>query len=105
MSDIYKQKEWEVRKIIEETPNIPVIFESYVKEVDKFIDYLIKSEIKESSENYLLKKKLEAVQQEIKKIINEIEHNPRTNAELRDKYNIQKLNGILEILDKGEDKE
>ena len=36
MSDIYKEKEWEVRKKIEETPNIPSVFENYVKEVDKF---------------------------------------------------------------------
>ncbi|MBQ6628554.1 MAG: hypothetical protein IJI98_11125 [Methanosphaera sp.] len=102
MSDIYKEKEWEVRKKIEETPNIPSVFENYVKEVDKFIDYQIKDVIKERDENYLLKQKLEAVKNEIKKIINEIEDNPRTNAELRDKYNIQKLKGILEILDKGE---
>lgn len=47
MSDIYKEKEWNIRKTMEEVPNIPYAFEEYVNEVDDFIDKLTKDLIRE----------------------------------------------------------
>lgn len=41
MSEIYKQKEWEFRSLIENTPCIPGMFEDYTKEVEDFIDKLL----------------------------------------------------------------
>lgn len=103
MSEIYKDKEWTLRGAIENLSSIPDHFEMYVDEVNKYIDALTNSSIKESRELYLLTQRYEATQKEIKKIIYEIEHNPRTNAETRDKYIVGKLNNLLDKV--GSDKE
>ena len=95
MSDIYKEKEWNIRKKIEDISSVPFDFEDYVEEVDSFIDRLTKSLIESENKNYLLEQKTNAIETEIKKIIYEIEHNPRTNAEIRDKYIVEKLKEIL----------
>lgn len=93
--DAYKEKEYDVRKIIEETLSIPDAFENYVKDVDSFIDYQIKSYIELSNKQYLLEQRYNATIKELKKIIYELQHNPRTNAETRDKYIIEKLNYLV----------
>lgn len=93
--DAYKEKEYDVRNIVDNVSSLSGVFEDYVERVNSFIDYQIKSYIELSDKQYLLEQKYNATKEELKKIIYELEHNPRTNAETRDKYIIEKLNNLV----------
>lgn len=41
MSEVYKQKEYDLRNAIDNINSIPYVFESYVKETNYFIDKLL----------------------------------------------------------------
>ena len=93
--DAYKEKEYDVRKIVDDVSSLSGVFEDYVERVNSFINYQIKSYVELSDKKYLLEQKYNATKEELKKIIYELEHNPRTNAETRDKYIIGKLNNLV----------
>lgn len=93
--DTYKEKEYDVRKIVDDVSSLSGVFEDYAERVNSFINYQIKSYIELSDNQYLLEQKYNATKEELKKIIYELEHNPRTNAETRDKYIIEKLNNLV----------
>ncbi len=93
--DAYKEKEYDVRKIVDDVSSLPGVFEDYVERVNSFINYQIKSYIELNGKQYLLEQKYNTTKEELKKIIYELEHNPRTNAETRDKYIIEKLNNLV----------
>lgn len=98
--ETYKEKEYEVKNIIDNVQILSGIFQNYVDEVNDFIDKKTKRYIELDTKYYFTSQRLDNTQTEIKKIIYEIEHNPRTNAEIRDKYIIEKLKKLLE--EKGE---
>ena len=98
--DAYKEKEYEVRRIVDDVSCLSGVFENYVAQVNNFIDREIKSYIELSNKEYLLRQKYNATKEEINKIIFEIEHNKRANAEIRDKYIVEKLNNLLKESDK-----
>lgn len=94
--ETYKEKEYEVRNIIDNVDALSGIFENYVTEINDFIDIETKRYMELDTKYYFISQKLDNTQTEIKKIIYEIEHNPRTNAEIRDKYIIEQLQRLLE---------
>lgn len=94
--ETYKEKEYEVKNIIDNVDILSSIFQNYVDEVNDFINSETKRYMELDTKYYFTSQKLDNTQREIKKIIYEIEHNPRTNAEIRDKYIIEKLKNLLE---------
>lgn len=98
--ETYKEKEYEVKNIIDNVDILSSIFQNYVDEVNDFINSETKRYMELDTKYYFTSQRLDNTQIEIKKIIYEMEHNPRTNAETRDKYIIEKLKNLLE--NKGE---
>lgn len=93
--ETYKEREYEVKNIIDNVDTLSGIFQNYVDEVNDFINSETKRYMELDTKYYFISQKLDNTQREIRKIIYEIEHNPRENAETRDKYIIQKLNELL----------
>lgn len=93
--ETYKEREYEVRNIIDNVDILSYTFQNYVDEVNDFIDRETKRYMDLDTKYYFTSQRLDNTQKEIKKIIYELEHNPRTNAEIRDKYIIEKLNNLL----------
>ena len=93
--ETYKEREYEVKNIIDNVDTLSDIFQNYVDEVNDFINSETKRYMELDTKYYFISQKLDNTQREIRKIIYEIEHNPRTNAETRDKYIIQKFNELL----------
>lgn len=100
--ETYKEKEYEVKNIIDNVDILSSIFQNYVDEVNDFINSETKRYMELDTKYYFISQKLDNTQKEIRKIIYEIEHNSRTNAETRDKYIIEKLKNLLET--KGDDR-
>lgn len=94
--ETYKEKEYEVKNMIDNVDILSGTFESYVNEINDFIDNETKRYTELYTKYYFINQKLDNTQKEIKKIIYELEHNPRTNAETRDKYIMNKLKDLLE---------
>lgn len=69
--------------------------EKYYKKYKKYYQNEIEENIKLKEKKYELEDKIYILEEGIESIIYQIEHNPRTNAETRDKYIIQKLNDLL----------
>ena len=93
--ETYKEREYEIRNIIDNVDILSSTFQNYVDEVNDFIDRETKRYINLDTKYYFTSQRLDNTQKEIKKIIYELEHNPRTNAEIRDKYIVEKLNNLL----------
>ena len=89
MSEIYKQKEWELRNKMEDIDTISGTFENYVEEVDRFIEYLL-NDTKEINVLRSENKQLHSIIKEVREYI--IQEANNINA-------ITYIN-ILEILDK-----
>lgn len=87
MSEIYKQKEYEIKSAIDNINSIPYIFENYVKETNSYIDILLE----ETKEINALRNIIKEVREEIRML--------ETNCDIAD-YQAQKL---FNILDKVED--
>ncbi len=94
--ETYKEKEYEVRNIIDNVYILSSIFQNYVDEVNAFIENETKRYMDLDTKYYFTSQRLDNIQKEIKKVIYELEHNPRTNAETRDKYIVNKLKDLLE---------
>lgn len=90
--EIYKQREHELNNAIDDLYSIAPIFENYKEEVNHFIDLLLKETVEFPS----LKNRIYKLEKGIKNIIFQLEHNPRENAENRDKYIIEQLKLLLE---------
>lgn len=94
--ETYKEKEYEVKNIIDNVDILSSIFQNYVDEVNDFINSETKRYMELDTKYYFTSQKLDNTQKEIEKIIYQLEHNPRTNAEIRDKYIIEQLQRLLE---------
>ena len=102
MSDIYKQRQYEVEKELEHIEmlnNIIPAFEDYTKEVDNFIDRIIKSDIEQLNEKGKEIKRLHSIIKEVRECIN---HYAIEDEDFSKIYN-QEEQELLEILDKVEE--
>lgn len=103
MSEIYKQKEWELRNKMENIDIISSTFEDYAEEVDRFVGYLLD----DTKDINVLRSENKRLHSIIKEVREYIENNDIMKVEKEGKLRggIFLDKGLLEILDKGEDKE
>lgn len=69
--------------------------EKYYKKYKKYYQSEIEGNIKLKEKNYELEDKIYILEEGIENIIYQIEHNPRSSAENRDKYIVKQLNDLL----------
>ena len=72
MSEIYKQKEWELRSKIENIDTISSNFEDYVEEVDRFVGYLL-NDTKEINVLRSENKRLHSIIKEVRELAEKYE--------------------------------
>lgn len=65
--ETYKEREYEVRNIIDNVDTLSGIFENYVTEINDFIDIETKRYMELNAKYYFISQKLDNTQTEIKK--------------------------------------
>lgn len=104
MSEVYKQKEWELRSKMEDIDTISSAFEDYAEEVDRFVGYLL-NDTKDINVLRSENKRLHSIIKEVREYIEE--------HRIQNKYSFEydlfqrntRVSELLEILDKVDKKD